>query len=211
MPDAQNNLGSVLAAKMRLADAVAAYQEALKMRPDFPAALSNLGSALRMMGRRADAIKILQRAIQLSPNMPEPYNNLGIALREEGRLDEAIAIYKKCLTIRPNMVDTTNNLGNAYKDSGDIAETIACYGRALAINPRSRAFTATWSTPFSFTPATTMKGSSASSAGGTTFTPCPWRSRSGRTKTTDRPIANCGSDTCRPIFIRRRSRFSSPR
>ena len=135
MADAHNNLGGVLAARVRLHEAVAHYRQALSLRPDFAAAMSNLGSALRLLGQRAEAIQVLRRAIQLAPDLAEAFNNLGIALKDDGQLDEAVATYRKCLAIRPSMADATNNLGNAYKDGGNVRDTVACYGRALALGP----------------------------------------------------------------------------
>ena len=119
--------------RMRLAEAKDAYEQALKIRPDFATAMANLGSVLRMRGSLSDAIRILRRAIELAPNLPEAFNNLGIALKENGQLDEAVMTYRKCLSLRPSMGDATNNLGNAYKDCGNVRDAVACYGRSLVI------------------------------------------------------------------------------
>jgi protein O-GlcNAc transferase len=133
MADAHNNLGGVLCTKMRLQEALASYQEAIRLRPNFATAMSNFGSTLRMCGKLPEALQILRQAIQISPDLPEAYNNFGIALKEDGRLDEAVVVYQKCLSLRPSMGDATNNLGNAYKDCGNVRDAIACYARSLVI------------------------------------------------------------------------------
>jgi tetratricopeptide (TPR) repeat protein len=136
---AHYNLG-VLFAEMpgRLPEAIAEYQAALQIRPDFAEALVNLGIALsRTPGRLPDAIAEYQAALQIKPDYAEAHNNLGIALAfTPGRLQDAIAEYQAALGIRPDYADAHVNLGNALSQMpGRELDAIAEYQTALRINP----------------------------------------------------------------------------
>jgi tetratricopeptide (TPR) repeat protein len=48
--------------------AIAAYERALQLRPDYPEAHNNLGNVLRTQGRVAQAILCYERALQLRPD-----------------------------------------------------------------------------------------------------------------------------------------------
>jgi superkiller protein 3 len=60
-PDAWNELGYALRNQGRYAESLAAHDEALRLRPDFPAALEYLGEAYVKMGRVDDARRVLDR------------------------------------------------------------------------------------------------------------------------------------------------------
>jgi tetratricopeptide (TPR) repeat protein len=74
-----------------VAEAVAAHREALRLKPDFPAAHNNLGAALRAQGRLAEAAAAYREAVRLKHDYPEAHCNLAAALRDQGRFREALA------------------------------------------------------------------------------------------------------------------------
>ena len=63
--EAHNNLGNALAGQGLLAEAVAAYHRAIRLKPDFADAYSNLGSALTDMEQFDEAIAACRHAIEL--------------------------------------------------------------------------------------------------------------------------------------------------
>jgi tetratricopeptide (TPR) repeat protein len=115
-PALNNNLGIALAqVPGRLPEAIAEYQSALRIRPDYAVEHYNLGNALAQMpGRLPDAIAEYQAALRVRPDFAEAHNNLGNALAAmPGRLPEAIAEYQTALWIRPGYAEARDNLGNA--------------------------------------------------------------------------------------------------
>ncbi|HYE92605.1 MAG TPA: tetratricopeptide repeat protein [Terriglobales bacterium] len=68
-PEAWNGLGYVLRHQGRYDESVRAYQEALRLRPDYAAALEYLGEAYVKLGRMEDARGLLERLRAL--NAPE--------------------------------------------------------------------------------------------------------------------------------------------
>jgi tetratricopeptide (TPR) repeat protein len=64
-PEAETNLGAILAAQGRQNDAVTHYRAAIRLRPDYPDAHYNLGLALRALGKNAEAARELAEAARL--------------------------------------------------------------------------------------------------------------------------------------------------
>ena len=79
----------------RLDEAIAAYRQATKLRPDDVAALNNLSFVLLGTGRVDEAIEASRQAIALRPDLPLPYQNLADALKQAGRVDEALEYYER--------------------------------------------------------------------------------------------------------------------
>jgi Flp pilus assembly protein TadD len=74
----------------RYAEAVAAFQRALKARPDFAEAHSNLGYSLRNTGKVDQAIAEYQEALRLKPDLAEAREYLGGAYLMKGDKQAAL-------------------------------------------------------------------------------------------------------------------------
>ncbi len=134
---AHNNLGDALLKKGSVDEAIAHFQKALQIKPDYAEAHNNLGDALLQKGSVDEAIAHCQRALQIKPDFAEAHNNLGDALFQKGSVDEAIAHFQKALQIKPDYAEAHNNLGNALFTKGSVDEAIAHYQKALQITPDS--------------------------------------------------------------------------
>ena len=62
-PDAHYNLGIVLAKQDKLDEAMASYQRALRLKPDYRDAHLNLGIVLANQGRLDEAVACYQEAL----------------------------------------------------------------------------------------------------------------------------------------------------
>ncbi len=76
-----NNLGSALQDQGNLEEAVACYQRALALKPDYAEAHNNLGNALKDQGRPDEAIACYRRAQELKPDYAVAGSNLLFALQ----------------------------------------------------------------------------------------------------------------------------------
>jgi protein O-mannosyl-transferase len=111
---AQDNLGYALSKiPGRLDEAIACYEEALRLKPDFVEAHYNLAFALLSKpGRVNDVISNYEEALRLKPDLTDVQFNLARVLQEiPGRSDEAIAHYQEAVRLRPNFVEAHYNLG----------------------------------------------------------------------------------------------------
>ena len=82
-----------LQALNRLDDALASYDEALALKPDYPEAFYNRGIALQGLNRLDDALASYDKALALKLDFAEVFNNRGNALQELRRFDEALSSY----------------------------------------------------------------------------------------------------------------------
>jgi tetratricopeptide (TPR) repeat protein len=132
---AHYGLGSAFLHKERLDEAIAHYQKALAINPDYPNAKNDLGTALLKKGRADEAIACYQQALQIEPDYVKARNNLGNALLQEGRMEEAITQYQEVLQIKPDFAEACYNLGSILLQMGKADDALTHFQRALQINP----------------------------------------------------------------------------
>jgi tetratricopeptide (TPR) repeat protein len=108
--EAQNNLGGVLAETGKIEEAIAHYQQALRIKPDYADAHNNLGVALMGQGRVQEAIGHFEQALRIKPDYAEAHVNLGNALALGGRTPEAIEHYQQALKLRPDFAPARSAL-----------------------------------------------------------------------------------------------------
>ena len=77
------------------------YDQAIKLRPDFPEAEFQRGNALAALGRTVEAETALRRAIQLKKNWALPYSALGALLMRSQNDKDAVVAFRHALTIDP--------------------------------------------------------------------------------------------------------------
>jgi len=119
----------------RLEEAVIHFQQALRLRPDFPEAYNNLGNAYFLKGNLDAAVAQYHQALRLRPHYADPYCNLGNVLLRQNKLDEAIRCYQQALQIKPNSAEVCNNLGLALQRRDEFDEAIRYYRQAVQLNP----------------------------------------------------------------------------
>src|SRR5262249_41002632 len=112
-PVVWNNLGDALRLQGKLAEAEAAYRQAIKFNPDtikpnpgLAVAYHHLGIALHMQGKLKEAEAAYRQAIDLNPgddSYVRDYVDLGDAFRDKGKPAEAQAVDRKALALRPNL------------------------------------------------------------------------------------------------------------
>ena len=108
--EAHYNLGVALAGRGQVDSAIAHYQKALEIKPDYAEAHNNLGNVLLGLGQWDEALKHFRKVVELSPEGAVPRNTLGAVLATCGRFDEALSQFQKALQIQPNDAETRKNL-----------------------------------------------------------------------------------------------------
>jgi tetratricopeptide (TPR) repeat protein len=119
----------------RPAEALASFDRALALRPDYATALNNRGNTLQDLARPAEALASYDKVLAIRPDYAEALYNRGIVLRDLQRPIEALASLDKALSINPSHVDALNNRGIVLRDIDRPLEALASYDRALAIDP----------------------------------------------------------------------------
>ena len=130
-----NLLGAAFKAQSKLEEAIAAYNNALLIKPGFAEAHNNIGSAFQSQGKFEKASAAYNKALLINPDYAKAHYNLGVTLKELGRLEEAEASYSQAIALKPDYALAHNNLGVTLKDLGRLAEAQASYTQAIALKP----------------------------------------------------------------------------
>ncbi len=135
-PEVQYNLGLALAAQEKWPAAIAAFQKAISLRPDYASAHNALGNCLRAMGQSQHAVDAYRRAVLLKPDFAGYWNNLGIGLQSLGQTPEATDAFHRALLIKPDYFEALSNLGNVQWLTGRPHEAAETCRRAIALQPQ---------------------------------------------------------------------------
>src|SRR4051812_8516673 len=112
-PAFMNNLGLVLVAQHRDAEAVPLFQRAIAARPTDIAARLALSNALIHCGRADEALAICNEMLIMSPGNRDARHNRAVALRALARNEEAAVAMQSLLADDPDDADAEFNLGLA--------------------------------------------------------------------------------------------------
>jgi len=131
---AYNDLG-VAYVQQDLTKAIAHFEKAITIQPNYADAHCNLGNALLQSGRYRDAILCFREALSIDPNFTEVYYNLGRVLVEIERFDEAIACLEAAISLKPEWAEANYNLGTALVKQNQLEQAIAAYDAAIRSKP----------------------------------------------------------------------------
>jgi FkbM family methyltransferase len=132
---AYNRQAINLAMQGRLEEAVANFEQALWLYPDYAEGHNNLGNVYYFQRRYESAVICYGRALRLNPDFAASHNNLGTALSCLGRHDEAAAHCRQALSLQPDYAEAHNNLGIALKGQGRLDEAIIHCQQAVQLRP----------------------------------------------------------------------------
>jgi tetratricopeptide (TPR) repeat protein len=135
---AQLGLGNVYLDQGRFQDAVAAYQQALKVKKDYVDAYQPLSYSLAQLNRFPEAAETLKQALAYDPNNAEIYNNLAFTYGHAERYPEAIDASQHAITLlgqtgesyKQGLQNRNEVLSNAYKNLGNAYNGLKQYGEA---------------------------------------------------------------------------------
>jgi Flp pilus assembly protein TadD len=105
-PEPLFNLGRLLLARGRTAEARATLERATVLRPNLVPAWYRLAEACRVAGDRAGEQAALRRALAVDPGEREVYLALAAALAADGRASEADSLLRFAKTVarRPDAI-----------------------------------------------------------------------------------------------------------
>ncbi|MBD2509631.1 tetratricopeptide repeat protein [Nostoc muscorum FACHB-395] len=129
-------LGNLLFAAKEYEQAIASYDQALKIQPDHYKTWIYRGAVLcDYLQRFEEAIASFDQALKIKPDDDKAWYNRSIALNNSGRYEEALVSYDQALQIKPDDHTIWHNRGIALKDLGRNEEAIASFDQALEFQP----------------------------------------------------------------------------
>jgi CHAT domain-containing protein/Flp pilus assembly protein TadD len=118
-----------------LLGAIASYNQAIELQPEFSEYWFNRGLTLFHLERFDEAIASYETATQLKPDFYKAWYNRGGTLGELGYFEEAIASFDKAIEIKPDYQEAWSSKGLALLKLGWLPEAIASYNQALHLEP----------------------------------------------------------------------------
>jgi len=107
------NRATTLAVQGRFEEALAAFDESIRLDSRIHRAHYNRALTLEKLGRHEDAAAAYARAIQLEPTDHKAHLNMGTCLEQVGQRQQAIQAYREAIRIKPDYASAHNNLGLA--------------------------------------------------------------------------------------------------
>ena len=132
---AENNLGTWLSGRGRIAEAMDCYRQSLKIKPGNADALYNLGNAFARLRDWDNAIVDYRRALEITPDQADILDNLGFALVAKQQFAEAIANFNAALKLNPDSASAHNNLATVLFIQHRFDEAGQHYREALRLTP----------------------------------------------------------------------------
>jgi tetratricopeptide (TPR) repeat protein len=119
----------------RYDDALAAYNRAVELRPEYAEAWNGKGDTLLALKRYEEARNAYDKAIQFQPNYGEAWIGRGNALNSLQQYKEAINSFDKALEIKPDSLAAWNSRGNVQIKLQQYSEAIASFDKAVQLQP----------------------------------------------------------------------------
>jgi len=121
-----------------LLGAIASYDQAIELQPEFSEYWFNRGLTLFHLERFEETIAAYETATQLKPDYYKAWYNRGGTLGELGYFEEAIASFDKAIEIKPDYQEAWSSRGLALLKLGWLPEAISSYDQALHLQPEDQ-------------------------------------------------------------------------
>lgn len=111
--------GNKLYAEHKYQEAVAAFEEAIKLSQVNWGYFFNLGLSYKKMDKKEEALKAFQKAVELNPGSYSSNKELGEVLAKSGNFQDAKTFYQKAVEMSPDDPDAHFNLGACLINTGE--------------------------------------------------------------------------------------------
>lgn len=132
---AHNNLGGILIAAGRNEEALAHFNDAIRLAPEMANAHFNRGIALLALNRKTEAIASFEDELRIKPEHPTAPFRLGSTLVEIGKPADALPHLETAAQLAPNDAATQYYLGDALAALDRPTDALAHYEQALRLQP----------------------------------------------------------------------------
>ncbi|WP_353932286.1 tetratricopeptide repeat protein [Okeanomitos corallinicola TIOX110] len=127
--------GNTLLQLNRYEDALAIYQKAVNIKPDYIQGWYGQGRALFALKKYQEALAAYDKAIQIQPDYLEAWTGRGLTLSELERYSEAISAFDKVLKVHDDYTSVWNARGDAFRSLKQYDNAIKSYEEAIEWQP----------------------------------------------------------------------------
>ncbi len=129
------NRGKTLYELKRYKEAIAAYDKALQIQPEYSVAWNGEGKTLYELKQYKEALDAYDKAIQIQPQYLEAWLGRGYVLDELQRYQEAIDSFDQALKLQSNDPEAWNARGDALVSLQRYQEASESYDKAVHYKP----------------------------------------------------------------------------
>ncbi len=129
------NRGVAHCNKQQYPQAIVAFREAIRLKPNLVEAWTNLGSAYSSQGDYAAAVSALLEATRLRPDLAEAWIGPGVVYIRKGEITQAIPALREAVRLKPDIALAWYNLGLAYMKQEQYGEAGAAFQEAVRLKP----------------------------------------------------------------------------
>ena len=122
-------------AQDRMTHALAAYDRAVALNPQFANAYNNRGNTLLALDQAQAALESYDRALAIDPDFLDPLTNRGLALQKLGRTQEVMQSLERVIARTPQDPEAHLNLGLMRLENRQTQLAKQCFTRAIACDP----------------------------------------------------------------------------
>ncbi|HTB97054.1 MAG TPA: tetratricopeptide repeat protein [Terracidiphilus sp.] len=130
-----NNLGIALLDQFQYAESVAAFNEVVKLRHDYPDAYTNVGLTEISWEKFGSARTAIRKALTLDPNNARALYYDGLLQRRAGNTAQEIADFRKVVELFPESRDARRELGITYYQQKDEHNALEQFEALQRIDP----------------------------------------------------------------------------
>ncbi len=130
-----NNLGIAYLDQLQYADAMRAFEQVVKLRPDYADGYTNLGLTNISWEKYHSARITLEKALELSPMNARALYYLALVERREGNSEAEIADLQRVVNLYPQSRDARRELAISYYQQHKPAEAMRQFQALQAIDP----------------------------------------------------------------------------
>ncbi len=135
--DAHNDLGIVYALDNKQQEALAEFNQTIKIDAGHAAALANTGALYFLRGRFDEALQILEKAAHVDPHNSGIHNLLGATLCQMAFVNEGIRAFREARAHQMSAWEPYYNLAKVYIENDVLDEAERNLARANELNPYS--------------------------------------------------------------------------
>jgi protein O-mannosyl-transferase len=132
---AHYGLGRALAKRNKADQAIASFQEAARLKPEFTNAHFSLGGLFTAKGEYDEATAAYRQSLSIAPNFVDARLGLINALMLRGDLPGAVQQFNEALKSNPNRADIYYNFANLQARMGNLSGAAQSLAQALRIKP----------------------------------------------------------------------------
>ncbi|MBD2126145.1 tetratricopeptide repeat protein [Microcoleus sp. ZQ-A2] len=133
--------GDTLLELKRYDDALASYNRAVELKPEYAEAWKGKGSTLLALKRYEEARNAYDKAIQIQPAYSEAWIGRGNALDSLQQYKEAINSFDRAIEFQSDSLEAWNSKGNVQIKLQQYSDAIASFDKAIQLQPK---YAPTW-------------------------------------------------------------------